>query len=266
MTPPFPGMDPYLEQPTMWADVHNSLMTELRKQINTQLSPHYVAVITTYVAYETLDIAATSAHAVPDVAVLRRDVPAAVPPATTTTPATATAPAPVTALVDFPTRYATIEIRAVGNDELVTVIELLSPANKRPGYAHTGAYLAKRNAILASPVHLLELDLLRRGERPPLNTPVPAATYYITLSRAEQRPTVLVWAVGVQQPLPVVPVPLRAPDPDVQLDIQTALQTVYADAGYARRIDYRADPPPPALSPEDAAWLAAHLRAAGVRA
>ncbi|HID61379.1 MAG TPA: DUF4058 family protein, partial [Anaerolineae bacterium] len=59
-----------------------------------------------------------------------------------------------------------------------------------------------------------------------------------------------------RQRLPVLPVPLRHPDPDVPLDLQTALNTIYDEADYALTLDYHQPPPPPPLSEDDAAWVA----------
>lgn len=59
--------------------------------------------------------------------------------------------------------------------------------------------------------------------------------------------------------------PLRRPDSDAALDLARAMRFAYAEARYDLRIDYRAAPPPPQLTPDDAAWLDAHLRARGLR-
>jgi hypothetical protein len=246
---PFPGMDPYLENPHLWPDVHHSLIVVISNQIQRQLNPNYVAVITPYVIFESIEI--SSARTVePDVAVLQ--------------------PAPLTlpAEMNIPTRYARLEIRTAGDETLVTAIELLSPANKRAGMtesAGAAAYDTKRQELFRTSAHLLEIDLLRNGVRPQLARPLPDYPYFVFLSRAERRPTIEIWPIGLRDPLPVVPVPLRHPDPDVALDLGAALRQIYDSAGYERRIDYRADPPLPALPAEDAAWLDAHLRQRGVR-
>jgi hypothetical protein len=62
-----------------------------------------------------------------------------------------------------------------------------------------------------------------------------------------------------------LPVPLAYPDPDVALDLGTILRQVYRRAHYERVIDYRADPPPPPLSPDEMAWLDQQLRTQGLR-
>ncbi len=168
----------------------------------------------------------------------------------------------------IPTRYARLEIRSVDGETLITAIELLSPVNKRPGYklsAGAEEYAKKREEIVQSSAHLLEIDLLRNGVRPVQLQRLPDLPYFVFLSRAEQRPDLAIWPIALRQPLPVVPVPLRSPDPDVALDIGAALRQIYASAGYERRIDYRAEPPLPDLPPEDVAWLDAHLFERGLR-
>ncbi|NJK80306.1 MAG: DUF4058 family protein [Chloroflexaceae bacterium] len=258
MQSPFPGMDPYLEQSNIWPDVHNRLIFAICDQIQPLLSPRYAAVVTPYVAYEAIDIATTRTM-VPDVGVFEQPEPH---PATA---AVAIAPAPLTGVLDIATRYHRIEIRTVGEEQLITMIELLSPANKRPGAEGADTYERKRRAVLHSAVHLLEIDLLRGGRRPTLVTPLPEESYFILLSRADRRPFVEIWPVSVRAALPVVPVPLREGEADVPLNLTQAVQRIYSSARYDLRINYRNDPPPPALAAEDAAWLAEHLQAAGVR-
>src|SRR2546426_4201822 len=106
---------------------------------------------------------------------------------------------------------------------------------------------------------------LRGGERPPLAGPVPSAPYYVTLSRAHRRPVVEVWPIQLWEKLPVIPVPLLDPDPDVPLDLGTVVTAVYERGAYARLIDYRLPPPPPNLPEVEAAWLDKYLRAQQAR-
>jgi len=138
--------------------------------------------------------------------------------------------------------------------------QIFSPANKRSGHQDRAEYLRKRRDLLLSSAHLVEIDLLRGGERPPLEEPVPAASYYVVVSRAERRPRVEVWPIQLQDRLPVVPVPLREPDPAVPMDLSAAFVSVYERGGFARKIDYHETPAPP-LPAEEAAWVAALLDA-----
>jgi hypothetical protein len=256
-------MDPFLEAAEVWEDVHANFATELRAQLQPQLVPRYVAVLTPYVTYEDVAISIPTAIK-PDVAVLQSG--AAVHPAA----GGAAVPAPilgVTAVAEpeVPARTQRIEIRAVGSQNLVTVIEIRSPANKRSGSANFEAYARKRRDLLRSDVHLLEIDLLRRGVRWPLATPLPDAPYFVFLSRVEERPTVAIWPLTFREALPRVPVPLPAPDQDVTVDLAAALAQVYQQGAYALRCDYHNDPSGPELNPEDAAWLNTRLREWGLR-
>ncbi|GIV99059.1 DUF4058 family protein [Roseiflexus sp.] len=262
MEPPFPGMDPYLEAPSLWPDVHHELITLFRDQLQAQLSPRYRAVITPYVLFESLEIAPVR-RGVPDVAVVEREHSAAA----SGSAAVSLAEAPLTlpALMDVPVEYARIDIRTVRDQTLVTAIELLSPANKRPGPDGADAYEKKRQDLFASPAHLLEIDLLRAGQRPRLARPLPDAPYFILLSRAQRRPYVEVWPLTLRDPIKPAPVPLLAPDPPVALDVGAAIHEAYRRARYDLEIDYTQPPPPPDLAPDDAAWLDAHLRALGLR-
>ena len=105
--------------------------------------------------------------------------------------------------------------------------------------------------LLKAPTHLVEIDLCRGGKRPE-PPDLPACAYYVLVSRYEDRPQVGVWPIGLRDRLPIVPIPLTAPDPDVPLDLQAVFDHTYDAADYGRYIfDEIPDPP---LTPEDAAW------------
>ncbi|MBM3225674.1 MAG: DUF4058 family protein [Candidatus Tectomicrobia bacterium] len=123
-----------------------------------------------------------------------------------------------------------------------------------------------RRALLDSTAHLLEIDLLRAGERPTMAEELPEGLYCIILSRVERRPIAEVWPLRLQEAIPLLPVPLLPPDPDVPLDLGAALAIIYERSGYDLRIDYTQPPPAPALPAREATWLDRHLRAAGLRA
>lgn len=262
MRSPFPGMDPYIECPELWSDFHNDLASEIRAQLNQTIQPAYFARLTPYVTYEVIEVGKTFGIR-PDVGIWGLQ---SSPPESRSAAAIAT-PAPVESRValDIPLRLHRVEIRATSTQELVTVIEILSPVNKRPGHDAYRDYQRKRRDLLRSPVHLLELDLLRGGERPPLEEPVPAAPYYVTLSREGYRPIVTVWPIQLVDPLPVLPVPLLEPDPDASLDLASIVAGVYERGAYASQIDYRQPLPPPALSELESIWLDKLLREQGRR-
>lgn len=147
-------------------------------------------------------------------------------------------------------RQAHLEIRVRASRAVVTVLELLSPTNKG---RHRDQYLLKRDKILVSSVHLVEIDLLRGGE--PMPAPDrPPCDYSVVVSRAERRPEADFWPIGLRDPLPVIPIPLHGPDRDATLDLQALLNRVYDAGRYARDV-YGGRPQPP-LRPADEAWAA----------
>jgi hypothetical protein len=258
MPAPFPGMDPYLETADRWRNVHSNLATEIQAQLAPLIRPRYYADQEPRFVYDTgLDIAVRR-QVLPDVSVLERPRPTAL-----LHDAIAIAPAPLEVMIttDTPEKLTSVVIRTVEDDVLVTAIEILSFVNKRPGHAAYLTYRRKRQAILESTAHLLEIDLLRAGERPPLAEPLPEAPYFVILSRAERRPVAEVWPLRLHEPIPILPVPLLPPDPDVPIDLGRALAAIYDRSGYDLRIDYTPPPPPPTLTAADAAWLDVHLHA-----
>lgn len=258
MPSPFPGMDPYLEHPIIWPDVHSRLAGEISDQLAPRLRPRYIARLTRREIMDEPDEEELRVM-LPDVAVVRR--PSVEPLPQAGGPAVVIPPAPTKSVnvMTVPFRQISIEIRDTASGLLVTAIEMLSPANKRAGSEGRETYLRKRNNLLASTTHLLEIDLIRRGERLPLDPSPPPAPYYVVLSRQDQRPEADVWPIQLQDPLPVVPVPLLSPDPDVPLDLGAVLTAIYDRAGYDLDTDYSKDPFPP-LEGEDALWAAELLR------
>ena len=151
-------------------------------------------------------------------------------------------------------RVATVQVLDAAQNQLITSIEILSPVNKRePGLTQ---YREKRRQLRSAGVHLIEIDLLRRGQRPLLDPRIPSSAYRVSLIRAEAR-KMDVWALGITDKLPIVPAPLRKPDNDVALDLGAAFATIYDRAGYDLSIDYGIAPPPPPLSDEEQQAIAA---------
>lgn len=214
MPSPFPGMNPFLEQERAWNDFHESFMPAARDAIAAQVCPHYIAKINEHLVI----------HELPE---HPRRLPA----------------------VDVE-RLSFIEIRDRDGWQLVTVIELLSPANKYAG-PDREQYLAKRGQLLASAVHFVEIDLLRGGPRMPMEN-LPECDYCVLVSRVQTRPDAGVWPIRLREPLPPIPIPLRPPHADAQLDLQQLLHRIYDAAGYEDYIYH--GHPQPQLSAEDAAW------------
>lgn len=268
MLSPFPGMDPYIESPACWPSVHYRLPGLIADQLQPQIAPNYVAV-----AEERIYLAEPDREIIPDVAVRTHpgardgdETSGAVAPARLTTaalPLWIEAPEPVEA------REYYVEIRTLSGQELVTVIEVLSPVNKRATGRGRARYLRKQSRILNSTVNLVEIDLLRRGvwtiALPEIAlAPLEVHDYRVCVQRAARPGGFEFYPIRVTQPLPEIGIPLRPADQDAGLDLAAAFTEAYDRSMVASQIDYRADPQPP-LRPEDAAWADDVLRAVGMR-
>lgn len=251
MTSPFPGMDPYLEG-YLWPDVHNRLAAAISELLAPQLAPKYVARIELYTVEDSSPESEVGIM-YPDVEVLLRKSGVKEPEvAYGKKPAVSIPTITIPSHVAVPVRIPVVEIRDVAKNRLITAIEILSPVNKKsPGLEQ---YREKRLDLHRAGVHLVELDLLRRGTRPLVHPMIPKAHYIMSVLRAGTQQTEI-WAVNIQDPLPVLPVPLVAPDPDVPLDLRRALDMIYERSLYELSIDYSKDPPPPALSDAERAWI-----------
>ena len=251
---PFPGMDPYLEG-DLWQEFHDTLAHQIRGQLLPLLPPKYVALLNKrYV----IDRSGPGIFGIALQRVIYPDVHVVRPPSVNEAAPVYTMVAPpaieLVNLLPVEVPLLSVEIRDVAERRLVTVIEILSPVNKRgDGFQE---YVEKRTALLRTQTHLLEIDLLRGGERIPLTGgELPPASYYVFLSRFTRRPVSEVWPVGLREPLPTVPVPLLPPDPDVPLQLQAAVEACFELVGYERLLDYTQPPPPPPLSADDLAWV-----------
>jgi len=253
MSCPFPGMDPYLEGSM---SLHAQLVAEIARQLSPQLLPKYVAHTTERFVADGCDDVAISASIYPDVSVAPI-LPGDKAPATVSC---SSAPLQAATVMPAAVPHTSVEIRDTRNRQLVTAIEVLSPSNKRG--AGRIEYLEKRNRILLSSAHLLEIDLVSQGERVPMQEPLPAARYFVILSRANRRPIVDVWPIRLEDELPTVPIPLMGEDPDARLDLGAAFAAIYDLLGYRYQADYT-QPPPAPLDEQEAAWVQERLSATG---
>jgi hypothetical protein len=239
-------MNPFLEQDDAWHDFHEKFLPAVAERLVPRVRPDYIVKIDEHVYVHELPHEPRRLLGRADVSVAPSSSPAPARPVAGVleAPARVSLPAP-----DFE-RLSFVEIRDRHSRELVTVIELLSPSNKRPG-ADRDQYLAKRQTLLNSRVHLVEIDLLRGGRPMPLDGR-PDCSYSILVSRSEDRPQAGFWPLSLRDRLPVVPVPLRAPHGDVPLDLQDVLDRIYDTSSYADYL-YEGSPEPP-LKPDDEQW------------
>ena len=250
MPSPFPGMDPYLETPAYWSDFGARFTTYLADALIDRLPENYEARIDEKVRL--VEISPPRKRLIePDVAIAQRD-PSRSPFQDSVALATLE-PLDMSLVIEEETHERHIEIFHRPDRTLVAVLELLSPANKEePGRSH---YLSKRNSLFYHPVHVVELDLLLKGQRVPLEQELPPDDYFAFVSRWNQSPKCQVYHWTMRQALPAIPIPLLPPDPDVWIDVGAVFSTTFERGRYSRSIDYTA-PPPIALDAARRAWVA----------
>ena len=255
MPSPFPGMNPYIEQDAYWQDFHLEFLPAMRGRLVAQVRPKYIVMLDEHIYVQE--------HAPgPRRLVGRADVSLAAPRPRDQEAAGVgilEPPVQVQIPVQEDHRVPFLEIRDRRGRELITVVELLSPANKRGG-ADREQYMAKREELLESAAHFVEIDLLRGGRPMPLEQR-PRCDYSVLVSRAEARPRAGFWPIRLRQRLPVIPIPLLPGDPDAQIDLQEILHYVYDATGYEDFI--YAGRPDPRLSSRDAAWARTFVPATG---
>ena len=252
----FPGMDPFIEADE-WEDFHSRLITGISDALVPNLRPDYLVRTERRVYVE---------HPFDDPQLIRPDLTVVRPPGRrsvrrATESATAvlepiecTLPGPVEV------REKYLVIRKLHSSEVVTVIEVLSPSNKRVRGEGRDEYLAKREEVLQSRTNLVELDLLRGGARLPTTGPLPEGDYYAFVCRVGRRMRADVYAWPLPHCLPTIPVPLSPGDREASLDLQAVFNSVYDRAGYDYSLDYR-QPIAPPLDKANAKWVREVLKA-----
>jgi hypothetical protein len=261
MPSPFPGMDPYLER--HWGDVHTSLVTYARDQLQKFLPRDLRARVEERVVVSGWN---RPRSLFPDVRVIETERISRRPGKGGA--GVAVAQPLVIELADEPETQRFVEIRHISSgSRLVTVLEVLSPSNKRPGDGQE-QYLRKQQELRQAGVSLVEIDLLRDGDwvvavpwdalDPSVRTP-----YRVVVRRGWRRFEAEYYAIPLPDPLPTIKVPLRPTDSDIPLDLQALINLCYDNGGYDD-IDYTSAPQPP-LPAATARWAAQLLRVAGRR-
>lgn len=259
MPSPFPGMDPYLESPVIWPDVHHELISGIRAALNPVLRPQYVARVELRV-YISDDDDPGREVLVPDVRVDKTAGRKANGQARASAGLAIAEPLIVPTLMDEEIEEAFLKIIEVESKELVTIIEVLRPSNKVRGSSGRKSFMQKRHEIMNSEVHWVEIDLLRAGVPSVTDPPLkPASDYRVLVSRADYRTKTKYWPVGLRQPLPVIEIPLRGKANKAPLDLGDVLKTAYDRAAYDVSIDYRKPPIPP-LEGSDQKWARQLIR------
>lgn len=255
----FPGMDPYLEHPDFWPEVHHWLITLIAEALVPQVRPKYRVAIEKRIYEVSQPGDSSNGHAllvgIPDVSVHRQSSQQK----SATQPATAVAqPQTVTLPMPEQVKQGYLEIRELQTGQVVTAIEVLSPVNKRAGNGRK-TYLRKRQRILSSLTHLVEIDLLRGWEPMPILGPSAVGDYRVLISHSGHRPRAAWYTVDVTEPLPALPIPLLGPDEVAIVNLQALLSAVYDRGGFDYVVDYSRDLTP-ALSDDKAQWVKQQLK------
>jgi hypothetical protein len=269
-------MDPYLEAPDIWPDFHSALAGEIRAELNNSLPSPYYARLEMRPEIGIVEEIGHTRRIVPDVAVVRRPQPQTSAEAVAVLSAPRTSPSRSVEITvrSEQIRHAYVEIRDPSRGHaLVTLIEIVSPSNKRRGPDRT-AYLQKQSEVLESDANLVEIDLLRSGERPFADLEVqawvanqqPRPDYLVSVNRAWKRAEGVrayeIFPVVLSESLPCIPIPLRQRQDEVLLDLQFVFNRVYDSGPYRRGAINYGQPPEPALLGEQATWAEQRLREA----
>lgn len=250
-------MDPYLEEPGIWPDFHTEFIVAIRAALTAVLPASLRASIDRYVWLHEPDSDERKRLGKPDAGITTSR-----PPASSPGPTALVERAPQTVVSSAIPIEGDRYIRIIDRQgrRVITVIELLSHANKSPS-RDRDAYLLKRGEYLAAGASLVEIDLLRTGLRPPVGAPgLPDCDYCVMLHPQQERPRVGVWPMSIRDPLPTIPVPLDGDDPAVELPLQNCFDVAYRSGAYESEINYQVPPVPP-FTAADAEWAADRIAA-----
>jgi Protein of unknown function (DUF4058) len=261
MPNPFPGMNPYLESPDFWPEVHNRLIVAIADALVPQLVPKYRVAIEKRI-YE-IKGEQSLLVGIPDVSIQRNLTPRNSSTSNVAVATRNTEPLKVRLAMYEEVREGYLEVIDMATKEVVTIIEVLLHTNKPSGKGRE-MYEEKRDKVFGSRTNFVEIDLLRGWEPLPVFDNDNAASYRILVSRGNERPLADLYLFDIPDAIPSFPLPLRSPDVEPMVDLQGLLNTVYDRAAYDFRIDYTAAPVP-ALSEADAAWADFLLRDKGLR-
>lgn len=274
MPSPLPGFDPYLEDERFWHDFHQRFIAYAAEFLRDVVPKRYRIRIeerATVIAWgeETRrvfapDIFVVERKSIPEETQLQRATVALANEEQSPDPAII-----VEALIDEGFGESFIAIVDRTGQKLVTVIELLSPSNKRQGDWRR-QYLEKQQHYFESRVNLVEIDLLRQGEHTvaaPKFVLEQFKPFYgiVSVWRAVMPYRFEVYPIRLKERLPRIAVPLLPEDKDAVLDIQQVFTRCYDTADYALDIDYT-QPPPVPLTDEEHEWIDKLLREKGLRA
>ena len=255
MRSPFPGMDPYLEHPSLWPDVHNRLIAAIADELGPLVAPDY------YIRLERRTYILGPDDLVfigrPDLSVLPS--PTYESGQRQSLPLAAAGVVEVTLSIPDEVGENFLEVHEVATGQVITVMEVLSPANKL--YPQGRAeYEQKRYEIGRSRTNLVEIDLLRAGRAMPIQGPPIDSDYRILVSRATIRPRAHLYPFNLRDAIPAFALPLLPGDEEPSVDLGAIFHALYERARYDLSLDY-SQPPVPPLRDEDEAWVRERIAA-----
>ena len=217
MPSPFPGMDPFLEDDRLWPVFHHNLVLCLYQVLLPGLVDRYRARV-------------NQRHYVTEQALF-------------------------TSIMREEHHEEFVEIRQRGDGKIVTLVEVVSPANKTSAEGRR-AYLERRQTVRATGGSVVEIDLVLQGQ-PTLDYSregLPDWDYAVTVTRSTQPEKYEIYTATLQKRLPRFRLPLAPDDRDTVLDLQTAFARCFDQGDFAAKVNY-AMPPAVPLCTEDREWL-----------
>lgn len=205
MPSPFPGMDPFLEAEALWPRFHHQLVNCLYQVLLPGLVDRYRARVSQR-AYVTEFPLFTS--------IIREEH-----------------------LEEF------LEIRQRADERLVTLIDVVSPANKLHGEGRQ-RYHEVRKVARAQGASVVEIDLSLQGT-PMLDysrDALPPWDYVVTVTRSSQPDRYEIYHTTLGARLPRFKIPLAPDDRDTVLDLQSTFARCYDTGNFATMVDYRQEP------------------------
>lgn len=238
MRSPFPGMDPYLEHPSLWPDVHNSLIIAIAHDLAARIAPRYY----TRLRERTYEIEFATPLFGPAIGEFAPVLEGTYRPGGTRQSNT---------FIDV-IDESYLEIHETATKTVVSALELRSPGNKLYPKGRE-EYELKRGQVVGSRTNLVEIDLLRAGKQMPVQGKRVESDYRILVSRATTRPRAHLYPFNLRDAIPTFTLPLLPGDEEPPVELGRILHALYERARYDLSLDY-AQPPVPPIRGDDADW------------
>lgn len=229
MPSPFPGMDPFLEDPKLWAAFHHQMVAALYQLLLPGLVDKYRARISVrqYVSEMPL----------------------------------------FTSMIREQHTEEFIEIRARTDNRLVTLVDVVSLGNKMTPSGRT-EYLATRQQAFQQRAGVVEIDLITQGKATLdfSRDGLPEYDYATTVTRSVTPDRFEIYTATIQKRLPKFKLPLAADDRDTVVDLQVAMARAFDQGDFANQLDYTGTLPVDVkLTPDNRTWVQNWLEQQNIR-